>query len=451
MSAPDEDPAPGAESGAGPGAESHPTDSREPRSAVTRTAANLLSATVITSALGVLFWAAAARWYQPAEVGLANAALSAATLSAIVAQLSLGLVFVRYLPRAGHYTGWILRRVYVVVTVVSLLFGALVTWWLSDSEYLDDGPEMALFIVGVLALALFVIQDNALLGLGRSRLVPIENGLFAVVKLGLLPLFAGITIVSGIFAAWIVTTVAAVIVVSGYIFLVAGPRHAAAAGEHVALPPRPVLWPQLIGQYAANLSSQIGLLGVPILVTAVLGPTQNGYLTIAWLIAISFSALFGNVAQSFTYHTRRGDPVTVQSFRRFAGLMLLIGVGGGAVTLLAAPVILQILAPGYQHESTSALRLIALSLPFSALWEIMWSFWWLENRMYLISGAYSLASVVLLAATWALIPHLELTAAGAALLIGMGLLGVGSVLGIRRRIALIRQGEQLRWMAVEPG
>lgn len=442
MSTSDEDPA--------PGVEPHPTGSRGIQSAATRTATNLMSATVITSTLGVLFWAAAARWYQPAEVGLANAALSAATLAATAAQLSLGLLFIRYLPRAGCYTGWILRRVYLVVTITALSIGAVVTWWISDSDHLNDGPEMALFIVGVLALALFVIQDNALLGLGKSKIVPIENGVFALVKLCLLPLFAGITIVSGIFAAWILTTIAVVIVVSAYLFLVAGPRHAAAATENVALPPRRVLWPQLIGQYAANLSSQIGLLGVPILVTVVLGPTENGYLAIAWLIATSFSALFGNVTQSFNYHTRRGDPVTVKSFRRFAGLMLLIGVGGGAVTLLAAPVILQILAPGYQHESTAALRLIALSLPFSALWEIMWSFWWLENRMYAISGAFGLASVVMLTTTWALAPHLGLTAAGVALLISMGLLGLGSLVGIRRRIALVRRGESERWMAAEP-
>ncbi len=419
-------------------------------SALTRTAANLLSGTLITSALGVLFWAGAARWYEPDRVGLANASLSAATLAATVAQLSLGLVFIRYLPRAGCYTGWIIRRVYLVVTVAALTAGLLSAWWLSGSEYVNDASEVSLFVIGVVALALFAVQDSALLGLGKSKLVPVENGLFALIKLALLPLFAGITLVSGIFAAWILTALATVIVVSTYILLVAGPHHAAAATEHIALPSRPVLWPQLIGQYAANLSSQIGILGVPILVTAVLGPTQNGYLAIAWLIAVSFSALCGNVAQSFTYHTRRGDPVTLQSFRRYAGMMLLIGGGGGLVTLIAAPLILQILAPGYQHESTSALRLIALSLPFSALWDVMWSFWWLENRMYTITGAYCVTSVVMLATTWLLAPHLGLTAAGLALLISMGLLGGGSIVGIRRRIALIRRGEHGHWLAAEP-
>jgi len=421
-----------------------------PMSALTRTAANLLSGTLITSALGVLFWAGAARWYEPDRVGLANASLSAATLAATVAQLSLGLVFIRYLPRAGCYTGWIIRRVYLVVTGAALTAGLLSAWWLSGSEYVNDAPEVALFVIGVVALALFAVQDSALLGLGKSKLVPVENGLFALIKLALLPLFAGITLVSGIFAAWILTALATVIVVSTYILLVAGPHHAAAATEHVALPSRRVLWPQLIGQYAANLSSQIGILGVPILVTAVLGPTQNGYLAIAWLIAVSFSALCGNVAQSFTYHTRRGDPVTLQSFRRYAGMMLLIGGGGGLVTLIAAPLILQILAPGYQHESTSALRLIALSLPFSALWDVMWSFWWLENRMYTITGAYCVTSVVMLATTWLLAPHLGLTAAGLALLISMGLLGGGSIVGIRRRIALIRRGEHGHWLSAEP-
>ena len=61
----------------------------------------LILGTGITSALGLLFWALAARWLTPAEVGIGAALVSATTLLANFSTLGLRNGLVRFLPEAG--------------------------------------------------------------------------------------------------------------------------------------------------------------------------------------------------------------------------------------------------------------------------------------------------------------------------------------------------------------
>lgn len=420
---------------------------RRPGSVV-RTAAHLVSSTAITSLLGIVFWAAAARWYTPSEVGVANAALAAATLLATAAQLSLGSVFNRYLARAGRHTNWILRRTYAVVSVLAIALALVAIGALSGTEFVE-GPVAAItFVIAVWALALFVIQDSALLGLGKSNIVPIENALFAIGKIILLPLCIGLSVVSGIFAAWIAAAVASVVAVSGYVLLRAGPRRSAAPNG-VPLPPRRTLYRQIIAQFATLFAGQAGVMVVPLIVIGTLGAAQNGYLTVPWLVSSSFGALFMNVVSSFTYHVRRGDPVTPASFARFVGMLAGLGVGGGVVVTVAAPLVVTILAPGYEAFATDLMRLVGVSVPFAAFFMIPTTFWWLENRMFLVAAAYALRAALVIAITWILLPSADLAAAGVALVIANVVVAAAMAPTLRRRLRMIRRGEGSRWVSAD--
>lgn len=420
----------------------------ERRRGLVRTATNLLSSTVITAGLGVVFWAVAARTFSPEEVGEGNASLSAATLLALIAQLSLGSICSRYVPRAGRFTGWILRRIYVVVTVCAVLVGSASAIVFSDPD--DDSGMLGrvLFVLGVLALSLFAIQDQALLGLGRSAVIPVENTIFSIVKIALLPVLASITVVSGIFLSWILSAGAAVVVVSSYLFSRVIPARERLP-ESMPLPPRRELRPLLLSQYFASVTSQLAILGVPIVVTVRLGAEQNGYLAIAWLVGASFSALLSNISQSFCYHVRSGDAITTVSSRKLIAMMFVVGVVGGLVVIIAAPLILSVIAPGYQDVATPALRLIGLAVPFFTPRSFWSTFMWLENRLWSVTASYLTIGVGTLGLTWVLAPSMGISSAALALLVSNAVVGVVALPAIARRIALVNAGQGSRWIRWE--
>ncbi|MEI6623473.1 MAG: hypothetical protein WCP28_16375, partial [Actinomycetes bacterium] len=225
------------------------------KSTMLSNATALMTATIATSVIGIFFWALSVRLYDTANVGLATAQISAATLVAMVGQLSLGLLLTRFLPTSGRFTPWILKRVFIVVSGLSTVLAAAFVALGFANDYLAGWPEKLFFIVAVPALALFMLQDSALLGLGSAKIIPVENVLFSVAKLILLPVFAGVAAAIGIFASWVIPAGLAVVGVLIYIKVkhLSNPETLSGGTE---LPQRSVLWPMLGKQFVGTMVAQ---------------------------------------------------------------------------------------------------------------------------------------------------------------------------------------------------
>lgn len=404
----------------------------------------LMVATVSTSALGLVFWAVAARLYTAGDVGLGTAQISAATLAATVAQLSLGSLFLRYLPQAGKYAPWIVRRVFAVVIAASVLTAlAIVVLGFADL-YLVDLTAAIVFVVAVPFLALFVVQDSALLGLGTAKIIPIENVLFAAGKLVLLPVFAVSAAYIGIFISWVIPAILAVVGIA--IYLSRTKLSSNALGEEgMPLPNRKVLYPMVGKQYVGTLVSQLVFLAVPLIIIHRLGADENGYLSIAWMIGGAFNALTANITQSFSNEVRGGQHVTVDLFKRLALLLAVVAGLGGLLCAALAPLILRILAPDFAEQSTNLLRLIGLSAPFQAVVLLVVTFWWLEGRFEIFAVIQGLNAGIALVLTWWLAPDLGLNSAGIALLSTSVVFAAGCVWPLARRVMIIRRDEGHVW------
>ncbi|MDP4014863.1 MAG: hypothetical protein U0990_00215 [Candidatus Nanopelagicales bacterium] len=408
-------------------------------------AASLASATILTSGLGVVFWALAARLYDPAGIGLANAQISSATLVATFASLNLGSMLLLYLPRAGRHTRWILVRAHVVVIALSFVAGALFVVLGLGEDYLSDPVSIAVFIVAVPSLAIFMEQAAILLAMGAGPAVTVENAVFAIAKMALLPVFAGLALASGIFASWIVPNVLVVVAVAYFTFGKLVPRQER-AGESIELPPRRHLWPQMIKLYLSYVASQLTVLAIPLVIISTLGAQQNGYLTMAWLIGVAFGALIVNITQSFSQDVRKGHAITMVALKRLAVMLGVIGIGGGAITVIAAPLILHIMAPGYASASTGVLRLIGIAVPLQAIWLAMAAFLWLEDRIgWLAIGSGAIAAIAM-GCTFVLAPVLGIASAGVGSLAGFGSLALVSIVPLICRVRRVKAGHGDDWV-----
>jgi LysM repeat protein/O-antigen/teichoic acid export membrane protein len=325
----------------------------------------LILSAAATSGLGVVYWMLATRQYTAEVVGLNSAVISAMLFVAGVAQLSLVSVITRFLPRAGHATGRLVRYAYALTLTAAALAGLLfvlgIRLWAPALAFLGDSPWLALwFVLATMAWCIFTLQDSVLAGLKQTVWVPIENVTFALAKLALLLLLAWSSAGLGIFASWTIPAAAVLLPVNYLIFCRLLPQH-----THSSAAMAEPLNPRRIAGYAASnylgamLSLAVNTL-LPLLVLHQLGPRANAYFAQPWLIAGSLQLIAGNMAVSLTVeaatdrdrldgYTRRA---LIHSVRLLAPAVALV--------LIGAPYLLHLFGREYAAEGATLLRLLAL-------------------------------------------------------------------------------------------
>ncbi len=403
---------------------------RERRS-LTFNALSLMTATVATNALGLVFWTEAARIGTPRVVGRAAAAIAALTLLATISQLNLTNVFVRLLPSAGRLGRRLIARGYLAVVTLSLAVGAVYVFsGLGDGIVRGGIATEVAFVVAVPVLAVFALQDSVLTAVRRAPWVAAENISFATGKLALLPALLLLPIGGGIVISWVVPAAVAVIVVSALLF-----SRVLRGLEHIegTLPPRRRLMSFVAGEYVTAVWATAATQLMPLIVAWRLGPAQVAYFTLPWLISMGITLLLWNVASAFVVELAGANERSSELLQRT--LLLWAGVVTGAlvVCVFAAGPLLSLAGPSYAAHGTELLRLIGCSAPFTALVALYCMLMWIDQRVWLLAAFQATSGLALLAATLVLLPHLGLVA------VGWASLGVQAVAAIATAPLTVRR------------
>ncbi len=377
---------------------------------LTFSAMSLMTATVATNALGLVFWTFAARLDAPAVVGRAAAAVAALTLLATISQLNLTNVFVRLLPSAGRLGRRLIARGYLAVVALSVAVGAVYVFsGLGDKVVHGGIGTQIAFVAAVPVLAIFALQDSVLTALRRAPWVAGENISFATAKLALLPALVLAPIGGGIVISWVVPAAVAVIIVSGLLFgrVLRGLEHADGT-----LPGRKRLMSFVAGEYMTAVWATAATQLMPLIVVWRLGPAQVAYFTVPWLISMGITVLLWNVASAFVVELASPHEHSEALLRRT--LILWGGVVAGALLTcgVAAGPLLSVAGGSYAAHGAELLRLVGCSAPFGALVALYCTLMWIDKRVWLLAAFQGLCGVALLATTLLLLPHLGLAAVG---------------------------------------
>ena len=431
------------------------------------TAVALMTSTVASAGLGFAFWVVAARFLEPTEVGTMSAGVASMTLLGAVAQLNLHSVFGRFLPTAGPHTRSLLLAGYAVSAVTAL---GLATGFLAlgmASEVLPDRTGVRLlFVTGVLATAIFLVQDGVLTALDRARSVPMKNVVASGAKLLLLPLFAAVVGGDGLLFAWALPVIAVMLAGNAWIFARLVPAHAGLhpGGDRV---PRREVFGFASAEYANGVINNVVAFLPPLLVTHVLGGERGAYFYLPWVIGVSVTTLLWNVVSSFVVQASGGgDPTppvqrgrhhlppdshAQRSVQRAVSMVALVAGGGMVVLTVSATPMLSIFDGAYAAEGATALRLIGLSLPFTGIFILYGAFSIMEKRMWRMVGIQLAGAAAFLAGAWFGLRPLGLEAPAIALLVSqaaVGLLLLPGLIGKYRAVGT--PGEAPAWAAAEP-
>ena len=332
-----------------------------------RNAYALMANTAGNSILGLLYWVLAARTFPDAAVGRGNALIALMMLVSTFTQLNWSGALIRFLPRAGRSAQQMLVTAYVMATALAAVAAAAVMAYChfarapDDPLYVSTGVAVW-FVVSTMAWSVFNLQDAALTGLRSAVWVPLENGLYGLVKLVLLVVVARSSLPEGVFASWTVPVIALLVPVNLLLFRRILPRHATAQPEAQQMPARGVLARYMAGDYAAQAFTQLSSTFLPVLVVSLLGAAQGAYYLPAQTAFAAMGMLATAITSSLVVEAARDEGATHRLARAMLRRICVLVLPAGAFVALAAPWLLELFGSQYRAGATTVLQLMMLSL-----------------------------------------------------------------------------------------
>jgi O-antigen/teichoic acid export membrane protein len=391
----------------------------------------LILSSASTAVLGLLYWTLAARLYKASDLGINAAVISTMMFLSYLCQLSLTGALTRFIPTAGRDT----TRLIVASYGVSALMSATVATvfvvgagiWAPQVRSLVQTPEAAAwFVAATVAWSVFSLQDAVLTGLRRTVWVPVENTIFAVVKiLGLLAL-AGSLAGAGIYVSWTVPAVLSIVPINLMIFRWFLPSHVARHGDAEPEGSARQIARYLAFDFAGSLLVSASSSLLPLIVLATVGATASAYYYIAWTIAYSLQLFSVNMGISLSVEGAERRSEVGQGMRRM--LRLLVGLQLPLVVLIVifAPVILQVFGRAYSDEGTLLLRLLVLGVLPHGVNAVCLGVARVRRQLGVLFLVQAAQAGLFVALTFAFLPTMGIAGVGLAFLVGQSVVAAAA-------------------------
>jgi O-antigen/teichoic acid export membrane protein len=329
-----------------------------------RSAYSLAVNSALTAGLGMAFWVAAARLYPSSSVGRDSALIAAMVQISTIAQLNLSNALVRFMPGSAM-AARLLVGSYVASAIAACALGTafvLAAPHVSDQfAFLTDEPlTAAAYVAAVVLWGVFALQDAALTATRQAPLVPIENGLFGILKLAALPVLLAMGIAHGPLIAWAVPMCVLLLPVNWLLFGRILRREPVGRSAGVLPFGGRRLVTFLALDYLSTVFIQTSLTVLPLIVIGTLGTRANAHFYVAFAVAIAVDSMSYSVTSALVAEGALAPERVPELVRLLVRRMALFAVPLVAALVVAAPLVMLPFGPEYERESTTVLRILLL-------------------------------------------------------------------------------------------
>jgi aminoglycoside phosphotransferase (APT) family kinase protein/O-antigen/teichoic acid export membrane protein len=300
-----------------------------------------------------------------------------------------------------------------LTAIAAAVFVFGVRAWAPSLAAIADSPSFAVaFVVSTVAWVVFQLQDSALTGLRGGTTVLVSNLTYAIVKVGLLVALVSSAPSHGVFAAWVLPLVPAVLIVNWRVFARLVPRHVTDVPPSEERPRPTAIARYVAADYSASMLWRVTLNALPLLGLWLAGVEATAYLHVALTVTYALYLANQNMGMALITEAAR-DPAGIHRYARQAlTRTLMLGLPVVALTVAAAPAILGVFGADYAREATTLLRLLTASaVPFAVVVMFM-SIVRVQKRMralLVLSAAMSLPALAGIVAT---VPHVGIVGVG---------------------------------------
>ncbi|HEY7146438.1 MAG TPA: hypothetical protein VH637_19520 [Streptosporangiaceae bacterium] len=433
----------------------------------------LMASTVVTAALGYVFWAVAAHVFTSQQVGIASAVISLCSTAALLTYLGSSAILIERLPASEGSSEWtaiLIRVTLTTAAVTAVATAATVPLMLTSRDYrlFFSGPApVILAVAGAAAWTVVNLFGAACIAARRAgRLLSIQALISASKILLAVLLAAAGSRAAGLVQAWAASTVLGI--GTGAAWLIPRmrlgrrpgprPRRQPAADFRLRSPARPrhkraVTPPtaqsvrHLLGQHLTSVGGAVTPLVLPVLVVFRLGVTPNAYFYITWMMGAAFFMVSPSVAQAiFAEGVRAHADLRAVVVRALRVIFILL-IPAMAVMIAGGRLLLGLFGASYAAAGYGLLILLAISALPDAVSNVAVAVFRVTGRLG-YSAALNLGILVLtLTGAWILMPRLGIAGVGVAWLGAQVAGAIASAPGYAR----LRKPVTLHTLAAAPG
>ena len=390
-----------------------------------RNAIYLIVNAVVVSPLSFFFWVVVARFYTEAEVGYSSAIISAASLVATLSLLGFNFSLIRFLPQAEKpqelINSCLTLSGLASLTMAGIFLVSIDLWSPTLVFIKGDAIFSATFIILTLISALSLLASITFTARRRAGFVLLQCLIQSLIKIPLPILFVLFFHTFGIVASWGIAFGVS-LAVSLFLFLPKVQNH---------YKPIPTLklnlikgmWQYSISNYLTHIFIVAPIVVLPIIVVNLLGPEQNAYFYIAWMVAALLLAIPIGISQSlFAEGSHFEDKLRENSIKslRFTFLLLVPAV---ILLVLAGKWLLLAFGQSYSANALHLLWILAISSLPSGINYIYASILRVTGRIKELVVIWGFIAVAVLVVSYLIMPS-------------TGIIGIGYVwLGVQGVVA----------------
>ena len=338
---------------------------------LTRNGYALIASSLITSALGMLFWTVATRSFTQEQVGIGAALIAAMAPLAHAAQFNFKNVLYRYAGSPGTQSRQLTRGIYLVSATAAVALGSgfalLVPWIDPDlADVFHSGWVAVGFVLALMIWTVYGLQEALLVALRLSTLMPAKSLIYSVAKLAALAAIGALA-ASGlsILAAWVVPALVIGLATSAML------AHYGSSVETTAETPK-YTRREFVGfigwDYVGSLAGSLSYGMAPMLVISAAGTVAGAHFYLAFSIAYVLYLVGSQMgaAMMAEHSGRRSRPGVLYAD---AMVQTLLPVSAAALAAFVfAPQIMQIFGAEFVDPGSTVLRLLVLgAIPGSAI------------------------------------------------------------------------------------
>ena len=402
----------------------------------------IMASTVVTSAVGYLYWVLAAHIYSAYNIGLASAFISAMSLTSTFASLGIGSALIQLLPRrtAGYEWSVTLNACIIVGIVTSTVGGILVAFILPllSLQFATGRYHLlylACFVVGVILSTVTTLLDQTFVAERATGNMAARNAIFAVLKLPLMLVLIQIGAL-GIFASWVLSLGATFLL--GLLVLIPRlKRGYRAYTRGVAKQIRPML-PAFAGHHFINIGGSLPMYLLPVLVAMELSATDNAYYYTTWMLGSIFFMVSTSVATALFSEGSYTTNDLLKKVRASAVIICALLCPILLILFFGGRTILSIFGERYAEHGLSLLMVLMVGAVPDGITNIYVSFLRVQGRLRSAALLNVGMAILALVLAWILLPKVGVSGAGWAWLIAQscGSLVVGLDVLVLQRASL---------------
>ena len=336
---------------------------------IVRNAASLYGTTIVTSAVGFVYWFVAARMVPVRVVGLASAIQSATAFLSIVCVIGLSTLLISELSKDRTHARSLMMTAAAIVSIVTLVLAPFVGLCLQRfSTTLRQGlpgpVALSVFTLLTALTCVALVLDDACIGLLRGDLQLRRNAVFSISKLLLLPLLivlwptkSGTEMV----VAWL-AGVAISLVTQAFALRKLTSGQSSRLNFSRFIHKRRLM----AGHHWLNLAILSPRMVFPVLVATIVGPIANAGFTIAQLV-VSIATVIPYHLSTVLFALAPGDEVALRrEIRKTMKFCLILALGSASFFALFSGFILGFFGHSYE-TAAPALTILGLTVYPSAI------------------------------------------------------------------------------------